>query len=55
MPTKALGFLCHLARMNEAPSWLSEEELKAWEEAVALNPKSAVRLQLEEAEREWQR
>lgn len=49
MPTKTLGFLCHLARMNEAPSWLSEEELKAWEEAVALNPKSAVRLQLEEA------
>ena len=33
MPTKTLGFLCHLARMNEAPSWLSEEELKAWEEA----------------------
>ena len=49
MPKATLGYLCHIARMTEAPSWLSEEELEAWKQAVALSPKSAVKLQLEEA------
>jgi ferrous iron transport protein B len=49
MPGSTLGFLCHLLRMSEAPAWLTDEEKSAWKEAVALSPKSAVRLQLEEA------
>ncbi|MBM55380.1 MAG: ferrous iron transport protein B [Euryarchaeota archaeon] len=49
MPTQTLGYLCHIVRMTEAPSWLTDSELNAWSEAVALSPKSAVKLQLEEA------
>lgn len=48
-PDATLGYLCHLARMTKAPEWLNDDELKAWKKVQELNPKSAVRLQLEEA------
>jgi ferrous iron transport protein B len=48
-PDATLGYLCHLARMTKAPEWLNESELDAWNRVQELSPKSAVRLQLEEA------
>lgn len=48
-PNATLGYLCHLARMAKAPEWLNDDELEAWNKVQELSPKSAVRLQLEEA------
>lgn len=48
-PDATLGYLCHLARMSKTPEWLSKEELAIFTKVQDLNPKSAVRLQLEEA------
>ena len=49
MPDATLGYLCHLARMSEAPEWLTEAERLAWRKAVSFSPLSAAGLQLEEA------
>jgi ferrous iron transport protein B len=49
MPDATLGYLCHLARMSEAPEWLTEDECSAWLQSVSLSPLSAAGLQLEEA------
>ena len=49
MPYGTLGYLCHLARMNHAPSWLTEEEKRAWEKVRSQSTSSPAGLQLEEA------
>ena len=49
MPYGTLGYLCHLARMNHAPTWLTHEENLAWKQARNQSPNSPAGLQLEEA------
>ncbi len=49
MPYGTLGYLCHLARMNHAPIWLTKEEKLAWEKARSQSTVSPAGLQLEEA------
>ncbi|PCJ82037.1 MAG: ferrous iron transport protein B [Bacteroidetes bacterium] len=49
MPYGTLGYLCHLARMNNAPNWLNTQEKAAWEEAREASTQSPAGLQLEEA------
>jgi len=49
MPYGTLGYLCHLARMNDAPNWLNTEEKDAWHKARENAKASPAALQLEEA------
>ena len=49
MPYGTLGYLCHLARMNDAPSWLSTDEKSAWRKSREQAQASPAGLQLEEA------
>jgi ferrous iron transport protein B len=49
MPHRTLGYLCHLARMNYVPSWLSDDEKAAWHKARESAEASPAALQLEEA------
>lgn len=49
MPNGTLGYLCHLARMNKAPDWLTPSEKTAWKEAREASTSSPAGLQLEEA------
>ena len=49
MPYGTLGYLCHLARMDHAPNWLTDSEKLTWQKARDESPKSPAGLQLEEA------
>jgi len=49
IPSGTLGYLCHLARMTNAPSWLTKKEQLAWQKAKNQSAISPAGLQLEEA------
>ena len=49
MPYGTLGYLCHLARMDHAPNWLTDSEKLTWQKARGESSTSPAGLQLEEA------